>query len=346
MMGHFLLVRIFFDYAGKDAWVGILIAFLIGIPVFIATGKLNEKLYGNTIIEKFLQWFGPWLGRLLTIPLILYFFFLSTITLYGLVDFAKSFFLIETPVWAVASAFAVAVLYMTHLGIEVITRVSEWILVWIFIAGLVVFIALIGEKDYTLLLPILENGLSPVIPVIFLNLATFGEMVVMLMINVKKDHEKAISYTKIYLLALVINFFIYLGTATGPIAIFGEELTGKFNYPLQSTVRMISLGFIERLDSFGLTLVVTGSFVRLGIFHYAASIAVAQWLNLKKYHFFNWIIGGILIFASLYAFKSFKQFYDVLKNYYPYGTFFAVFLILLWLAVTIISKFQRKEVKK
>lgn len=338
MMGHFLLVRIFFDWAGRDAWIGILIAFVPGILIFIAVAKLNEKFYGTTIIEKFNEWFGVWLGRIFSLPLILYFFILSIITFYGLVSFIQSIFLVETPVWAIAVVFGIAVFYAVHLGIEVITRVSEWILVWILAAGFILFFSLLQFKDHSQLLPMLENGIDPIIPVIILNFAVFGELLVMLMINVKKEQKKSISYVKIYIITLIVNLFVFLGIAIGPVAIFGEDLLKKMNYPNQSTVKMMSLGFIERLDAYGLTLAITGSFIRLGILHYATSLAVSQWLKMKNYRLINWILGVVLIISSLLMFNNFKEFLSFLKYYYPFGAIFAGLLIILW----IVSAFSKK----
>lgn len=337
MIGHFFLVRIFFDYAGKDTWIGGIIAYILGIWIFIAMANLNEKLYGETIIQRLINWLGPWIGRILAIPLIFYFFMLSVITLYMLVDFMVSVFFLETPRWAIALSFGLAVFYLVHQGIEVIARVSEWILILILFAGVAVSLSLTGEKDFTQLLPFLDNGIEPIIPVIILNLAVIGEMIVMLMINVRQG-QKSISYLKIYLITMAANLIIFLGTATGPIAIFGEELTKKFAYPLDSTVRIVSLGFIERLDSFGLTLAVTGSFIRLGILHYSTSLAISQWLSIKNYRWINWILGVFTIIISLVMFDNYREFYDFLKKYYPYGAISSIAIIILWLIVTLKSK--------
>jgi len=293
----------------------------------------------------FNQWFGAWLGRIFSLPLIIYFFFLSTITLYGLINFIESIFLLDTPSWSLAVAFGIAVFYSVHLGIEIIARVAEWILPWIFVSGFILFFSLLPQKDHSLLLPILEHGVQPVIPVMILIMANLGEMLVMLMINVRRNPGKSIGYTKIYLITMVVNLFTFLGTAIGPVAIFGEELLQKMNYPIQSTTRMMTLGFIERLDAFGLTLVIVGSFVRLGILHYATSLAVSEWLKVKNYRIVNWLVGVALIIVSLVIFGNFREFNDFLKNVYPYGIFFAGLLVLIWLALASKDKVQNRKRK-
>ncbi|MEW6064472.1 hypothetical protein P378_14875 [Desulforamulus profundi] len=343
IIGHVLLVPVYFEWAGKDAWIGIFVSFLLGVLVFVAMGKLNEILYGETLIHRVNRWLGPWFGRILTLPLVLYFFLLSVITLYGFVDFTVSFFLTETPRWAVALSFGLAVFYLVHLGIEVIVRVSEWIVVIVLFTGIVVSAALLEKKDYTQLLPPLDMGIEPILPVIFLTFAVFGEMLVLLMVNVKKDHEKSISHVKVYLIALGVNLIIFLGAVTGPIAIFGEEQVKNFIYPMGNTVRLISLGFTDRLDSYGVTLLTAGSFVRLGIFHYATSLAISQWFSIANYRWINWILGMVLIITSLTMFNNYSEYYYFLKNYYPYGVVFTGVIIILWMLIAIMSKRKKRR---
>ncbi len=343
IIGHFFLIKLYLGWAGRDAWLGMVCGFLLGIVVFLAMAKLNEKLYGATIIERFLGWCGPWFGRLITIPIFIYFFTLSLITLYGFTIFINSIFLRDHPFWLISLIFSLAVFYMVHKGIEIIARVAEWIIVLNILSGTTVSILLHNRKNYSQLLPILENGIHPIIPVILFTIAVFGEMFVLLMVNVRRESTEAISHMKVYLIIFIINLIIFPSTAAGPVAIFGEEQAKQLFFPVESTVRLISVGFIERLDIYGLGIMSVSAFLRLALLHYGNSVAIAQWLNLKDYRIINWLLGGVLFYASLRSFNDLVELYNFLRDYYYFGLISVAFILILCLAVIFFPKLTAQK---
>ncbi|OIJ20078.1 hypothetical protein BKP45_10410 [Anaerobacillus alkalidiazotrophicus] len=343
IIGHFFLIRLYLEWSGRDAWIGMIIGFLLGFIIFLAMAKLNEKLYGNTIVEHFISWCGPWFGRVLTIPIIFYYFILALITLYGLSQFINSVFLSDHPLWLISIVFSLAVFYMVHQGIEVIARVAEWIIIINILSGLSISFLLRDKKDYSQLLPILEDGFIPIIPVIVFTIAVFGEMLVLLMVNVRKESKKSISYMKVYIILFIANLIIFPSTASGPVAIFGEEQAKQLTYPVESMVRLISVGFIERFDIYGLSIMSVSAFLRLALLHYGTSLAIAQWFNLKDYRYVNWLLGGLLFYASIRTFDHIVDFYNFLSDYYFYGVISVIFILLLTLAITIFPKLTNSQ---
>lgn len=343
--GHFFLIRTFLGWAGRDAWLGIIAGFGAGFIIFLAMAYLNEKLYGKTLVERALEKLGPWFGRLVTLPLVAYFFILSLITLYGFSVFITSVFLPQHSLGVISAIFAFCVLYTVHLGIEVIVRVSEWIIILNILAGIFVSVALKPLKDYHKLLPILENGIEPIIPVVLVILALFGEMIVMLMINVNRENEKSYSYRKIYIISFIANLIIFPSTAAGAVAIFGETQAVKLIYPVESMVRLINVGYLERFDIYGLTIMSVSAYLRLALLHYGASIALADWFKMKDYRWINWLLGIILIIMSTRTFNTVLNFYSFLEKYYFYGLLASGIILLLCFCVFIISRHQKKEKK-
>lgn len=346
IIGHFFLIKIYLGFAGRDAWLGMIIGFVVGFIIFLAMAKLVETFSGATIVQRSMQRFGPWFGRILTIPLILYFFILSIITLYGYSIFINSVFLQTHKLWIIMFYFAFAIFYFVHLGIEVIARVAEFILILNIMSGTFVSLALMERKDYSKLLPILEHGIEPIIPVVLLILAVFGEMILLLMVNVRRDSDKSISYRKVFIILFIVNLIIFPSTAAGPVAIFGEAQAQLFTYPVESTVRLINIGFIERFDIYGLTIMTVSAFLRLAFLHYGASVALSQWLNIKDYRWINWFLGGALFITSLNTFESIIHFYSFLEKYYVYGIISSGVILLLWIAVLFIPKLSSNDLER
>lgn len=341
--GHFFLIKVFLGWAGRDTWLGMILGFIPGLLIFLALAYLSEKLFGKTIIEWALQTLGPFFGRISTLPLIAFFIIHTCLTLYGYSIFITAVFLPQHHLWVIAVIFALCVFFTVHHGIEVISRVAEWIIILNILAGIFVSVALKPLKDYNKLLPILENGFDSIIPVVLVILALFGEMIVLLMINVERTTPKAISYRKVYLLSFIGNLIIFPSTAAGAIAIFGEAQATKFMYPVESMVRLIDVGFIERFDIYGLTIMSVSAYLRLALLHYGASAAVSNWLKLKHYHSVNWILGAIVVYFALSSFDTAIDYYDFLEKYYIYGLVFSGVIILLVLIVFIASKASNSQ---
>lgn len=330
IMGHFLLVPVYLQAAGKDAWIGIAAGFGAGAIIFGAMGKLQERLYGQTLIGGAVRWLGPVMGRIATLPVILYFLLLLTVTLYGTSIFVNSVFFPEHPLWIFSVTFALVMLYMVHKGIEVIARVSEWVLLYNIVSGMLVSLSLHHKKDFGKLLPMLEHGIAPVLPVMLLVLAVFGELIVMLMVQVRKEGAKSFSHSTVYWLIFASVCFILPSTSIGPVTIFGEEQAKELAFPVESTVRLISVGFIERFDIYGLTIMTVSALLRMALLQYAASVAVTEWLSLKDYRFMNGFVGASVVAGSLSAFEHYGKLLEFLRRYYSYGIVSCGLILMLW----------------
>lgn len=341
--GHFFLIKVFLGWAGRDTWLGMILGFIPGFLIFLAMAYLSEKLYGKTLVEWSLETLGPFFGRIATLPLIAFFIIHTCVTLYGYSIFITAVFLPQHQLWVIAAFFAISVFFTVHLGIEVISRVSEWIIILNILTGIFVSLALKPEKDYKKLLPILENGIEPIIPVALVILALFGEMIVLLMVNVEKPSPKSFSFRKVYILSFIANLIIFPSTAAGAIAIFGDAQATKFMYPVESMVRLINVGFIERFDIYGLTIMSVSAYLRLALLHYGSSVAVSNWFKLKNYNGVNWLLGIVVIYLALSSFDTAIDFYDFLEKYYIYGLVFSAVIILLVFIVFIASKASKTQ---
>ncbi|WP_438446367.1 GerAB/ArcD/ProY family transporter [Gorillibacterium sp. sgz5001074] len=319
IMGHFFLVPVYLDWAGRDAWVGILAGFAAGGVLFAAMGRLQERLYGRTLVEWAILRWGPTVGRLATLPYIAYMFALSVITLYGTGVFVGSVFFVERPLWVITGTFTLVLLYLVHHGIEVIARVCEWVLLYNIVSGLLVSLALHHMKDYTKLTPVLRHGMAPVLPVMLLVLAVFGEMLVLLMVHVKREGPRSFSHTRMYMILFAAAMIILPSTTVGPVVIFGEEQARELAFPVESTVRLINVGFIERFDIYGLTIMTVSALLRLALLHYASSTAVAQWFSLPSHKPVNLLLGAVLLAVSHTTFSDYSELLVFLRRLYPYG---------------------------
>lgn len=317
--GHFLLLPTIFILSEHEAWVAILLAMPMGFLFGFVLFRLHLIYPTFTFNEMLILTFGKIVGNILSISLLGYFFYLLLITFYGLLDFIQLFFLPETPMWVLAIAFYLVVLYAIFVGIESITRISEALLLIIIFVGLAIGIATIGEKNFELLFPIFENGLAPLFDGIILTVALYGEMILLLMVSLKKDYAKSKSLLFTNTILVLLIAFMFLGTVTGTLAFFGEEFVKTLVYPAQSIVRIVSFGFIERFDIFGIAVMVFGSIIRVSVLQISLYHGIRYWLSNEKT---KWPIHLAIIISVIYfsfaKIESHQHYISTyITNFYP-----------------------------
>lgn len=125
----------------RDSWISALWLFLI--PMFAAgIGILFVHTFpGQTLVEGLLRAFGPWLGRLWSVWLLLWLLLFTPMVIRELTLFLEVTVLPQTPLYVLSGLAVVATAYLASAGLEVIGRV----------AVLITPIALIGTFALSLL---------------------------------------------------------------------------------------------------------------------------------------------------------------------------------------------------
>ena len=246
--GHMLLLVPMFDKVGRDSWISILLTVPLGLVYGFILYRLHFMHPTKNLVQMLGEAFGRIGGKALTMGWIAYLLFMLVTSFYALVDFIRIYFLPETPNWVLGLSFYMIVLYALYVGIESITRFCEPLLLLIFISGTSIGITTFQDKEYDLLFPLFEHGFSPVLQGMILTLALFGEISILLMIGLKKDHAKSKSFLFTNTVIIFLITLMFLGTMTSSLAIFGEKLGSSMTYPAQNIVRLASYGFIERFD--------------------------------------------------------------------------------------------------
>lgn len=338
--GHFLLLPTIFILGGHEAWVSILLTMPMGFLFGFILFRLHLIYPTYTFSDMLKQTFGKIIGSILNVGLLGYFFYLLLITFYGLLDFIQLFFLPETPMWVLAISFYLVVLYALYVGIESITRICEALLLIIIFTGLAVGIGTIAEKNYELLFPVFEKGLASLFQSIILSVALYGEMILLLMVQLKKDYAKSKSLLFTNTILILLIAFMFLGTVTGTLAVFGEEFVKTLVYPAQGIVRIVTFGFIERFDIFGIAVMVFGSIVRASVLQFSIYQGIRHLLfNERTKWLFHLAICISVIFYSFAKIDSHQRYISTyITNYYPLTAIISFGLpVITW----VVSEFKR-----
>lgn len=262
IINHVIIIPMLLDHSGRDSWITILVlslVYIIWIPFVFIIHKQTRK-------EHLFVWLIRNYGGFITYPLlsilILYLIMLGIVTLKETLTFF-SFYLPETPRILLGMVLSIICFYNIQRGIQSIALTTGILLPVVFLLGFFVMIANFPHKDYSLLKPILEHGMDPVIKGMIYPAAGFVELIFILFLQ---HHIRS----KIKLSQLIIVAIILAGITLGPtmaaIVEFGPFVAASQRYPAFEEWRLVSIGkYIEHLDFLSVYQWLVGVFIRISL---------------------------------------------------------------------------------
>jgi spore germination protein KB len=252
-------------------------------------------------------------------------------------------FLPQTPSWVIITLSILVSLYAVSRDIEVIARVNE-ILVPLGIGafGLLMF-ANLKDLDLTFFLPILNEGVLPPILGAFVILGFFSELIVFLQIfHFNGKPEQLSKAVNIGILATGIT--ILGGTLI--YALFGP-LTEVYSMPALEFARYASIGrYIQNLDILVTAIWVTGIYVKIIMFCYVGTYALAQVFGIREYKSLVLPVGLLTVVMALASETKAVALMHFLHYILPfYGATVAFLIPALLLLVSLVRKSRGEDRK-
>ncbi|OAB48344.1 GerAB/ArcD/ProY family transporter [Paenibacillus antarcticus] len=338
-----ILPNVSTSFAKQDTWISGIIALLVGliaVYIFSVLGNLYPKLTFILSIQKILgKWFGTLMAALFLI------FPLITVVEYTreLGDFITTEMMAETPILAIQILFICIVIFAVRLGLEVIARTGEIFLPCIILLFLLMVVFLIPQAEFEKLLPILENGIKPVIHGSFSFIAfPFLELVVFLMIIPYINQPKLIR--KGFLQGALLGGIVLIILVAMCVLVLGADETARTIYPSYSLARRINIGqFLERVEAMVALLWMLTIFMKCTFYYYVFNLGLAQLLKLKGYRMLTLPAGLLVIVLSPIISPNITYYNKLLAEYWPYfvATCCLLFPLLLLGVYFIKNRFKR-----
>ncbi|GJM76967.1 hypothetical protein HMSSN036_91830 [Paenibacillus macerans] len=105
---------------------------------------------------------GKWVGKIVSLLLVVSFFSAPTAVMNDLGDFMTTQLIPETPIEAIIILFGAVVLMGVRLGVEVIARSAELLFPWFLLLYFLLVVLVAFNIDPRHLQPVLENGFPPI----------------------------------------------------------------------------------------------------------------------------------------------------------------------------------------
>lgn len=324
--------------AGRDAWLSILVVTSVfGLAVIFVATALGMRFPGKTIMEYSEDIIGRWPGKILGFAYIFFFIYTNAIVIREFGDFLVAAFMPETPL----SVFIMALLFIAassvRNGLEVIARMNQFVVPLMMFMLVIIFTLVFGEADFKKLLPVMAEGIKPMLHGALTPMAWRGEVVLITMfmpyLNIYKKARMA-GNKAVLLLTAILTVDIVMS-----LAVFG--VASEFHtFPTYFLAFYIGVaGFVERIEAFILALWVAGVTVKVAIWYYAAVLATAQWLHLKDYRPVVLPVGVILAAWSVTIYDNTRELVDFIVKTFPFYAYtFELFIPAALLLIALMRK--------
>lgn len=334
LFGHVEIIPAVLSSTGRDSWISILVAFiplLIVIPMLLKINQISKNQFIMTLKSKT----NAFIYYLLLFPIGLYFLISSFITAKEIVYWSQLSFMQGFSSFIISFTLLAMCLYCTKAGITPLSILSSILLPAVVFLGFFVSFANIKKKNYELLFPILENGISPIFEGLLYTSLPILELTVILFLvpSIKKN----INGKKLLLLGLLI-IGLMCGPAIAAIVEFGPDQAAAFRYPAYEEWRIISVGrYFAHTDFFAIFQWLSGGVVRISLYIYISMLIFFKGQMSTRYLHLVYVVFFI---GCMWGLDQ-NIFYLIVFNYFlPVSSI----ILLLQLFIILLYMYKNKKV--
>ncbi|MHB1391837.1 MAG: GerAB/ArcD/ProY family transporter [Clostridia bacterium] len=331
--------------AKSDMWIAIILALFISAPILMIHARILSRYPEKDLYDILEEVFGKYLGRAFGIAFIWFSFHLGALVLRNFGEFMNTVGLPETPRIVPIIMFALICIIGVKSGIETLAKCSSLFIVGVFsLLFLLAFLTIPNMKSENLL-PIMYNGLNPVLQGAFSAFSfPFGELVVFMMVfdSLKTPNS---SY-KVYLLSLAIGGLIILFITIRNIMVLGGDTLGSVYFPSYTVISRVNIGnFLQRLEIAVSIVFTISGFIKISICLLAAAKGITKLFGFKDYRALVTPVGLLMVNLAYVVYDSIMEMFEWAIDIWPYYAFpFQVILpLIILIAVEVKKRMQNKE---
>ncbi|MEW4430613.1 endospore germination permease [Paenibacillus pabuli] len=340
LISHVLIIPALLSAAKRDAWISVLLSAGPYLVFALMLAYVSRFLQHQTLHEWLTSHLGKPLGLLFRIGNSLFFLSVIYFTLHDTTTWAKTSYLTETPILATSIALMSLCAYAAYKGIRSLAFTAGLVLPLVVLLGFYVAIVNTQYKDYSRLLPVLEQGWRPVLHGMVYSLAGMFEL--LFIWYIQPHLSKRIRVWQYVMLAFII-LGLTLGPLVGAIVEFNPFEAAKMRYPAFEEWRIASFGkYIAQTDFFSIYQWLAGSFTRISLAMY---IVVEIW-NIKNTsrRIITFISIAVFFILSMVYRLDDMTFEKMLVHYvFPFNLIYLSGLAIIATTVAFISSRQQRR---
>lgn len=287
--------------AGQDAWLVVITSMLLGLLLLFLFLAIQRREPEKNWSQLLVQYFGSFVGKAVLLLYTLMFTYESMRNVRDFGELTLMTILPRGPISLIMLIMLTLSIYAIYKGIEVFFRLAEFIVVGVLSFYLILLIMhfVSGVVHFDHLLPILENGIQPILKESIANTVwfPFGQMIIFLTFWSYLNEKKEMTTTSIR--AFLVSGVVILIANIMNLVVLGPQLVNISTVPLLQSVQLIQIAEVfERFDALVILLFYTGIFIKATLWFLAAVLGLSQLFH-TDYRRFALPVGGIIYVTSL-----------------------------------------------
>lgn len=243
--GIFSLPRQLAETSGTDGWMTVLLAWIINCLAGWIMLLTLRKYPDFTLLDLLSHLFGKWLGKLLSLALIIYFACVGLVIMVNSMLYIKSWFMPNTPAYLVVLLFAIPSYLVVRNGLRVQARYIE--LVFYMTMWMPLFMLIpIGGGNTLFLLPFLKEGWLPVLQGLPKTIFAYAGFEILYIIYPFLQKKKYAIHG--FLIGNTLTMLYYLFVTIVCFIFYTPDGITTLNQPVLSLLKNIEFRFLERFD--------------------------------------------------------------------------------------------------
>lgn len=263
----------------SDVWISVLLGGILAAAAGIIMALLAKRYPGQSVFQFNGRILGKWLGGLVSLTFIVYFFVTAAYQVRTVTEVTNLFLLEGTPGWAIIMVFMWVSLYLMTGGINPIARLFEMILPVTIIIYLLIMLMALNIVDVNNLRPVLGDGILPAWKGIQSTALSFlGVETILILVAFMDKSEQA---AKAVVYGVAIPMVLYLITVIVVIGALSVDGVVTRTWPTLDLIRSFEYSglIFERFESLFLVIWIMQIYSTYTIFYYAAALGLAQLTN-------------------------------------------------------------------
>ena len=344
MQSMIMTVSFNFSLTKQDTWIAALAAFAITLLMVLVYTTIAQRFAGLNLVDINNEVFGAYLGKLITVLYIWFFFQLIVHYLYFFNSFWITYIMPETPRFVFVTMAVFVIAFSIRSGIEVITRCFIILSVAVLAMVFTVTLLLIKDAEISNLFPMLQSTPKEFIQSVHIFLAiSFCDIVVFLMIfPYTKDNQKI---RKPFIIAVCFSTLFLLMVIFREILVGGARIYSTIS-PNFALAREIDIAkILTRLDILVALNLFLSVIMKITIFFYATALSLAQTLKLRSFRPLLIPIGALCISFAVDLYPSDMEQIYAGRFIWPFNAVTMEILFpLITFIVILIKKLPKKDV--
>lgn len=271
------------EHTHQSLWIPLLLSIALSAIVGWTMLIVSEHYPNESFVSVLHKVIGKFLGNIVAGLYFIYFFILFIIHSQMIVTTFKTLFLPRTPMSAILLLVLILALYCSFLGIEVLARASNMVLILLLATILLLIFSVIPEIDPSYYKPIFPQSSDGLLYSTLISFSNYGQIVLLSTIFPFVNHQKEKRKRSKVFGGILFSCFLTSMVLVVEIGVFSPFELQRLQYPTVELITLIQIGeFMERMEIFLVTIWAGAMLLVIGIFFTVSCLTMTHMLKKPK----------------------------------------------------------------